>query len=75
MDAETASAETNDFEIFRAFAQVIGLANAYTKDLSYLLNGVGPLGGSTALIGIHVMGFLLAAWQPFRRLCTSLHQD
>ena len=38
MDAETASAETNDFEIFRAFAQVIGLANAYTKDLSYLLN-------------------------------------
>lgn len=66
MDTETTPAETNDFKFFRAFAEVIRLANAHTKDLRYLLNGVGSLCSSTALIGIHIMRFLLAAWQPFR---------
>lgn len=67
VDTETTPAETNNFEFFRAFAEVICLANAHTKDLSYLFNGISPLDGSAALIGIHLVRFLLAARQPFRK--------
>lgn len=68
VDTETTPAETNNFEFFRAFAEVICLANAHTKDLSYLFNGISPLDGSAALIGIHLVRFLLAARQPFRKM-------
>ena len=53
VDAQTPLTKPDDFEIACIFAEIIRFANTHTKDISYLLSGIGTLNSAAASRFIH----------------------